>query len=129
MNSATQNLHSRMSNDTLHIAMSGIFDENSARELLSLLPLHSTGRIFIDTKNVEAIAPQARILLHGALLPLPAMRKRLFFKGEKGFELAPNGSKVLVVPKKEDAKPQAKPKQHHCHCTGKCAQCKCKTQQ
>lgn len=125
----SHSLHSRISNDTLHIAMSGIFDENSVRELLALLPQHSTGRIFIDTKGIEAIAPAARTLLHGALLPLPAMRSRLFFKGEKGFELAPDGSKVLVVPAQKAATQPSRQPHHHCHCTGKCAVCKCKTQQ
>ena len=83
--------------DNLHVKMQGIFDGNSAHELLNLFlrEYRCGGRVFVDTT------------------PVPA--SQLFFKGENGFNMAPSGSRVLIVP----------PRKKKSGCCGKCAHCTC----
>ena len=106
----------RKSNGNLHVRPMGNFDGSSAWELINLLheKYDGKGRIFIETRNLHKICPfgcstfQCRLNLSA----LPA--DRLFFKGKKGFEIAPKGSKVIVVPEK-----------HRFRCNGNCENCPC----
>lgn len=107
----------KKSNGNLHVKPRGDFDGNSAWELVNLLhdQYDGQGRIFIDTHNLREICPfgcntfQCRLNLNR----IPP--DRLFFKGENGFKIAPNGSKVLVSHQN-----------HGCRCDGRCSECACK---
>ena len=89
----------KKSSEDLHLHVSGDFDGSSAWELLNLIheKYDGKGRVIINTQNLCEIYPfgcstfQCR--LH--LCRLPA--NRLFFKGEKGFDIAPCQSTVLTL--------------------------------
>jgi hypothetical protein len=106
----------RKSNGNLHIQPKGDFDGGSAWELINLIhdQYDGKGRVFIDTRKLGQIHPfgcntfQCR-LNHRAM---PA--DRLCFKGKKGFEIAPNGSRVIVNSKKYSRR-----------CNGNCKKCTC----
>lgn len=90
----------RKSRGNLHFRPKGIFDGNSAWELINLIhdKYNGHGRVFIDTCGLGKISPFGCCVfkdhLDAAILPF----RRLFFKGEKGFDIAPNGSRVLITP-------------------------------
>ena len=106
----------KKSSGNLHIQTKGDFDGSSAWELINLIhdKYYVKGRVFIDTRNLGVIHPfgcntfQCRLNLRA----MPA--DRLCFKGEKGFEIAPNGSRVIVNSEKD-----------HYRCNGNCKACSC----
>ena len=93
----------RKNNGNLYVHPKGVFDGNSAWELFHLLneQYDGSGRIFIETKNLKEMNPFGcstfRCLINLERVPI----QQLFFKGEKGFDIAVNGSKVLMVSKKK----------------------------
>ena len=107
----------RHNNDNLHVRMLGVFDGNSAHELLNLFlrEYRSGGRVFVDTACVREVMPFGSKVLQARLCQTPVPASQLFFKGEKGFRIAPSGSRVLVVPQKKKKE----------GCCGKCAHCAC----
>ncbi len=106
----------RHSKGNLHIRARGIFDGNSAHELLTLLRERYTGagRVFVDTSELEEILPVASSQFRSGLHVTPVPAGNLFFKGKKGFHLAPDGSRVLIIREKKKSR-----------CCGKCAVCTC----
>lgn len=117
-------LKCRHSKDNLHVWMAGVFDGASAHELLRLLQAEysGVGRIFINTSELRDINPLEKDVLRTHLQQTAISANCLYFKGEKGFTIAPSGSRVLILPsrlKEKDRNPPA-----HV-CTGKCAQCRC----
>jgi hypothetical protein len=114
--SANFQIEVKKGNGTLHLIPKGDFDGSSAWELVNLLneQYDGTGRVIIDTRNLREMCPFGcntfRCRLNQSRLP----SNRLSFKGEKGYDIAPEGSKVTVSRKK-----------HQCLCTGNCANCKC----
>jgi len=114
--SADFQIESKTSNGDLHLRPRGDFDGSSAYELLDFIhnKYDGRGRVFIDTNHLHHLCSFGcntfRCGLNFSLLPAD----RIFFKGEKGFEIAPNGSRVIVAPGA---------KKHHC--TGNCKNCRC----
>lgn len=92
----------KKSNGNLHVSPKGDFDGSSAWELVNLLHEHydGKGQVFIETDDLRTMCPfgcstfQCRLNLRR----IPA--ERIFFKGEKGFEIAPKGSRVIGRQKK-----------------------------
>ena len=86
--------------DNLHVKMQGIFDGNSAHELLNLFlrEYRCGGRVFVDTAGVSEVVPFGSKVLQARLCQTPVPASQLFFKGENGFNMAPSGSRVLIVP-------------------------------
>ena len=122
----------RHSEGNLHIAAKGSFDGDSAQHLLELFvsEYQTGGRIFVDTAGLDEIHPSGRIVLDSGLGRTQVPPASLFFKGEKGFQLAPSGSRVIVISRKgqehrtaADAVAHHGPKKHKC--CGKCAHCTC----
>jgi len=112
--SADFQIESRNSNGDLHLKPRGDFDGSSAYELLNFIhnKYDGRGRVFIDTNHLHHLCSFGcntfRCGLNFNLLPAD----RIFFKGKKGFDIAPNGSKVIVAPEA---------KKHHC--SGNCKNC------
>lgn len=106
----------RKSNGNLHVSPKGDFDGSSASELVNVLheQYDGKGRVFIDTNKLREMYPFGCAVFQCRLNPRRLPTDRLFFKGEKGHEMAPKGSKVLVTPDKE-----------RCGCNGDCAKCPC----
>jgi hypothetical protein len=106
----------KKSKGNLHIQTKGDFDGSSAWELINLIhdQYDGKGRVFIDTRNLDEIHPfgcntfQCRLNIE--VLPT----NRLCFKGKKGFEIAPNGSRIIV-----------NSKNNPCRCNGNCKRCIC----
>lgn len=124
-------LQFRHSEGNLHVRAQGEFDADAAQELLELLQAeyHAGDRVFVDTAGLGAIHPSGRGMLDTGMehtaVPLPS----LFFKGEKGFQVAPSGSRVLIVSREKKGetagrKPAFAPKPKK-HCCGTCAHCTC----
>ncbi len=90
----------RSKHGNLHVHTGGVFDGNSAWELINLLVDKDTGsgRIFIDTRALEDICPFGCHTFKTRMDFRAVLPSRLYFKGAKGFELAPSGSRVIVVP-------------------------------
>ena len=103
--------------DNLHVKMQGIFDGNSAHELLNLFlrEYRCGGRVFVDTAGVSEVLPFGSKVLQARLCQTPVPASQLYFKGENGFNMAPSGSRVLIVP----------PRKKKSGCCGKCAHCTC----
>lgn len=114
--STNNQMQFKKSNGNLHIQPKGDFDGSSAWELINLIhdQYDGKGRVIIDTRNLGQIHPfgcntfQCRLNLRA----MPA--DRLCFKGKKGFEIAPNGSRVIDNSQKAP-----------CRCNGNCEKCTC----
>lgn len=78
----------------LHVQPEIDLDGASAWELLNLLheQYNGHGRVFIDTNRLRRIHPFGCDTFKCRLNPKRVPADRLFFKGEKGPELAPSGS-------------------------------------
>lgn len=87
------------SNGNLHIRPKGPLDGSSACALLQFLHDHygGTGRVFIDTRDLEEILPFGCSTFQSRLNRKWIPADRMYFKGDKGFKLAPDGSRVLVL--------------------------------
>lgn len=107
----------KKSRGNLHVALHGNLEKESALELVHALSKNyeGRGRVFIDTERLGEVSPAGcrafQCGLNSDLLPA----ELLFFKGEKGFQMAPRGSKILILG----------PRPRRCHCSGRCAVCKC----
>lgn len=109
----------REKNDNLYIRAVGAFDDSSAGELLALIETHhkGTGRVFVDTRDIQAVYPLGSNVFRSRFSQGCLAPEKLFFKGEKGFSIAPNGSRVIIAPEK---------KSHGHVCCGRCAHCTCR---
>lgn len=54
--------------------------------------------MFVDTAGVSEVLPFGSKVLQARLCQTPVPASQLFFKGENGFNMAPSGSRVLIVP-------------------------------
>lgn len=83
--------------DNLHVKMQGIFDGNSAHELLNLFlrEYRCGGRVFVDTAGVSEVLPFGSKVLQARLCQTPVPASQLFFKGENGFNMRPPGAVCL----------------------------------
>ena len=123
----------RHSHGNLHIETMGGFDGIAAEKLLQLVRREypAGGRIFIDTAGVDSVLPSGRHALNAGLGVTLVPASSLFFKGEKGFQMAPDGSRVLVVNPEllkdragEGTERSTRQKKHKC--CGNCAHCTCR---
>ncbi|MCB2168904.1 MAG: peptidylprolyl isomerase [Deltaproteobacteria bacterium] len=90
------------SNGNLHIDLKGDFDGSSAWELINLIheKYNGLGRVYIDTEKLGCVHPFGVSVFRRRLNPIWLPLNRLFVKGKKGFDIAPKGSKVVVIPAK-----------------------------
>ena len=122
----------RHSNGNLHIKATGVFDEDSGEILLDLFNKEypAGGRVFIDTEAVSEVHSSGRAALALRLDRTPVPVGALFFMGEKGFQMAPDGTRVLIVDRSRTRMPRKENQQrggeHEHRCCGKCAHCKCR---
>ena len=88
----------RNSSGNLHIRLQGAFDAMCAWTLIKTISRHypGTGRVFVATGPLDAVQPDGAALfkqhMTARIMPLSS----LFFKGEKGFAMAPDGTRVVI---------------------------------
>ena len=101
-------------NGNLHFHPHGSLDDSLAWELIN--KIHSLykgqGHVFVNTRELVEILPYGSHVLKNNLDNRVVPFSRLFFKGEKGYELAPSGCRVLV----RKGFPS-------CKCKNKCGNC------
>lgn len=114
--SAKFQLEFRQSNGNLFIDAAGDFDGHSAWELMNAInrKYAGQGRVFVNTERIEDVTPFGQGLFHDLMAKSVLPKDRLFLKGEKGFEIGPDGSSVLIGKKK-----------NHRRCDGRCSNCRC----
>lgn len=96
------NIDYRTNEGRLHISLVGTFNDTCAWALLKTIKRYGSesSRVFVSTAKLQSIKPEGV-----ALFKLHMSRKRppadwLYFKGEKGFKIAPDGSRVIIPQKK-----------------------------
>lgn len=100
-------------NRDLHIKVEGWFEQSAANKVDALIRAHEAegGRVFVDVRGLRPLEPEARNLFRQSLRTVPA--QRLYFKGEEGFSIGVDGSRVLII------------KKSPCRCAGRCTTCAC----
>ncbi len=106
----------KKSNGNLHLHPSGNLDGSSASVLLKFLheKYEGIGRVFIETGNIDNVHPFGCHTFKRNLDRKRLPADRIYFKGEKGFQIAPAGSRVLIPGGGKT-----------CKCHGRCENCKC----
>ena len=91
-------LNYRHSNGDLFINLTGEFDGMCAWELIKTINRKKTGsgRIFIDTNGLIRTAASGLELFKSHMSERKMPPDWLYFKGEKGFRMAPDGSRVII---------------------------------
>ena len=92
----------------LYIDIFGEFNGMCAWELVKVIKRQAiySGRVFVNTAGIGKIVPAGADLFkyHMTSTRMPA--DWLYLKGEKGFAIAPNGSRVLICKKNTHANPK-----------------------
>ncbi len=91
----------RQSAGNLHLSLFGEFNGMCAWELFKTIKRRqpASGRIFVSTAGLGAITRTGVQLFKTRMSAEKIRSDRLYFKGEKGFEIAPDGSRVLLFKK------------------------------
>ena len=87
----------RNSRGNLHVKLNGAFNGMCAWELLKILRQHGgAGRVFVNTNGIGPVAGEGVALFRMHMNRRRIPRDWLYFKGKKGFKIAPDGSRVLI---------------------------------
>lgn len=107
----------RLSNGNTHVGVSGEFNRDTASEIIAFLnqTYAGTGNVFIDTAKIQNIVQSGADYFKSAFGSCHVPSKCLYFKGELGKNLGPDGSRLIILKTKE--------KKHQC--CGNCKNCKC----
>jgi hypothetical protein len=99
----------------LHVRLRGDFDGSSAFELVNLLheKYDGEGRVFIYPWIVEGLSFGCSTFqdrLNVRIVPA----EQIWFSGEKGFEIAPRGSRVIVATERHRSRCSSNFERHQC---------------
>ncbi|MBW2069271.1 MAG: hypothetical protein JRI31_10435 [Deltaproteobacteria bacterium] len=85
----------------LYVQLEGTFDGSSAWELINLLSKQYNGyeQIVIDTKGIRNVYSFGCSTFQHQFYKTRIPVNQVLFVGEKGFEIAPAGSRVILVRK------------------------------
>lgn len=91
-------IDSRYSVGNLHVSLSGEFSDICAWELIKIIMLNKSGRgrIFVNTDGIKRISLKGIDLFKSHMCEKRIKHDWLYFKGDRGFEIAPDGSRVLI---------------------------------
>jgi hypothetical protein len=94
-------IHKYNSVGNLHISLFGEFNGMCAWALLKIIKRQNAGhgRVFVNTAGIGKILPAAVVLFKDHMPQQSVPSDWLYFKGEKGFQIAPDGSRVLICKK------------------------------
>ncbi len=93
----------RRSVGNLHIDIMGEFNAMCAWELIKTIKRQDagSGRIFVNTAGIHRVVPGGATLFKSHVNRKSIPQDWLYFKGDKGFKIAPDGSRVIICRKKE----------------------------
>ncbi|BBO84063.1 hypothetical protein [Desulfosarcina ovata] len=90
----------RHSAGNLHVNLWGEFNGMCAWELLKILKQNGgSGRVFVNTQAIRHVAGDGVDLFRTHMAHRQIPQDWLYFKGKKGFTIAPSGSRVLICRK------------------------------
>jgi hypothetical protein len=91
----------RNSSGNLHIQLRGEFDGMCAWELIKTIRQHgkTAGRIFVSVIGLTRVIPAGVELFKGHMKSRELPPDWLYFKGDKGFDIAPDRSRVIICKK------------------------------
>ncbi len=122
----------RQSSGNLHVGITGLFTEDCAESLRSLIlrEYPGSGRVFVETRTLTGVRREGADHFRKDCGPFGMDLSDLYFKGENGFAIAPEGSRVLVFNKPEKISNGRSPcspghPAHEHKCCGRCAHCTC----
>ena len=88
----------RHSAGNLHLHPQGRFNGMGAWVLYKAIRKYypGSGRVFVDTSGLHSITSSGVGLFRELMKSRAVPPDRLYLKGEKGFDMAPDGSRVLI---------------------------------
>ncbi|BBO70017.1 hypothetical protein DSCA_39470 [Desulfosarcina alkanivorans] len=91
----------RHSVGNLHIYLCGEFNGMCAWELIKTIRRQRTdaGRIFVNTADLKQVVSAGAYMFKSHMTRKQLPSDWLYFKGEKGFKIAPDGSRVIISKK------------------------------
>jgi hypothetical protein len=93
-------INCRHSTGNLHIELFGDFNDTCAWELFKIIRRHADSRrVFVNTIGVRQVAGDGVKLFRSQMTRKRLPHDWLYFKGKKGFKIAPGGSRVLICNK------------------------------
>ena len=95
------NIRSHHSAGNLHISLFGAFNGMCAWELFKIIRRRyaGSGRVFVSTAGLSGVDEAGVRLFKTHMTRTPLPPDWLYFKGAAGFQIAPDGCRVLIVPK------------------------------
>jgi hypothetical protein len=101
-------------NGNLHVKICGDFDAAAAHTATSLIndQYPGCGNVFVNTEKMGAVLEGGAKAFRDNMSDGAVHLGKLFLVGEKGREIGPDGSRVIIPPPKKDK------------CTG-CGKCNC----
>lgn len=111
-------IHSHRSAGNLHISLFGEFNGMCAWALFKTIRLEHAGacRVFVNTAGLGRVTPEGTALFLSHMMRRPMPPDWLYFKGETGFRIAPDGSRVLIC--KKDKRCRRSPEERRLTSTG-----------
>lgn len=105
-------------NGNLHIKIFGDFDSLAAHTATTVIndEYQGSGNVFVNTQKMGAVLENGAMVFRHNMIDCTVQRSKLFLVGEKGREIVPDGSRVIIPPPKKDK------------CMG-CGKCKCGKEQ
>lgn len=102
----------RHSAGNLHISLFGEFSGMCAWELIKTIKRRcvDSGRIFVDARGLRGVTRGGTHLFRTHMTRKRLPPDWLYFKGKKGFDIAPNGSRVIICRKKDDQNDKPRPR-------------------
>ena len=94
-------IESRNSEGNLHVSLYGTFNGMCAWELFKIVRRRQSepGRIFVGTCGLDEVKEAGADMFKSGMKTVKTRKDWLYFKGKKGFEIAPDGSRVLLCEK------------------------------
>ncbi len=100
----------------LHVYLDEVFTGDIARSLVSVMREHyrGQGNIFIHALDITTVSPDAQQVFSALFAASGLPAAKVYFKGEKGFEIGHEGAKVIVYQRGGQG-----------GCGGGCKKCRC----
>ncbi len=101
----------------LHVYLDEVFTQDTARALVAAMQeqYRGQGNIFVHALDVTMVSPDAQEVFSALFVASGVPAEKVYFKGEKGFEIGHKGAKVIVYQRGMQGG----------GCGGGCKKCRC----